>query len=55
MAVASVVVSVAEGVSDEALVHGLAGEEITLAGEDSMDPFMGLPMLDLITQAPRMS
>jgi hypothetical protein len=58
---ASVVASVAEGVSDEALVHGLAGAavlaggDITLTGKDPMDPFMGPPMLDLIPQAPRMS
>ena len=58
---ASVAVSVAEGVSDEALVHGLAGAavlaggDITLTGQDPMDPFMAPPMLDLIPQAPRMS
>ena len=59
--VASVAATVAEGVSDEALAHGLAGAavlargDITLTGQDPMDPFMGPPMLDLIPQAPRMS
>ncbi len=61
MAVASVADSVAEGVSDEALVHGLAGAEvsaggdITLTGEDPMDPVMGPHTLVLIPQAPGMS
>ena len=52
--------TVEEGVSDEALVQGLAGaevsaeEDLTLTGEDPMDPLMGPHTLALIPQAPRM-
>jgi hypothetical protein len=59
--VVTVVVTVVEEASDEALVPGLAGAEvsaeadITLTGEDRMDPLTGPHTLALIPQAPRMS
>ena len=60
MAAATVAATVEEGVSDEALVQGLAGAEVsaegdlTLTGKDPMDPLMGPHTLALIPQAPRM-